>query len=55
MNDVREAYNNVYRMLMRINRRASISAQFVSNRVVNFSTLLRKNDKWNENQANEEF
>ena len=42
MSNLHVAYNDDYRMLMRICRRTSISAQFVANRVDSFTVLLHK-------------
>ena len=39
---IRVAYNNVYRKIMGVSRRASASSMFVSNAIPNFEASLRK-------------
>ena len=39
---IRVAYNNVYRKILGVSRRASASGMFVSNDIPNFEAFLRK-------------
>ena len=39
---IRAAYNNVYRKILGVSRRASASGMFVSNDIPNFEAFLRK-------------
>ena len=39
---IRVAYNNVYRKILGVSRRASASGMFVSNDILNFEAFLRK-------------
>ena len=39
---IRVAYNNVYRKILGVSRRASASGKFVSNDIPNFEAFLRK-------------
>ena len=39
---IRVAYNNVYRNILGVSRRASASGMFVSNDILNFEAFLRK-------------